>query len=143
MYSQILVHVHKNLAGKIKESKNIINYVISKIRVFRKCFFFQSSQTQTAMDAFESARSFGGSEETQIPVPSEHNGGLHEAGRHHVRLHEEAVPGPHRPPLSRHSTQQEIWPCKLHFKQYFLPFGGYNGFCPVACCKKVFAIKTG
>lgn len=76
------------------------------------------------MDAFEPARSFGRSEEAQVPVPPEHDGGLHEAGRHHVRLHEEAVLRPHRPPLSRHSAQQEIWPCKLHFQTILFAFEG-------------------
>lgn len=78
------------------------------------------------MDAFEPARSFGRSEEAQVPVPPEHDGGLHEASRHHVRLHEEAVLRPHRPPLSRHSAQQKIWPCKLIFKKIFLLFEGYD-----------------
>lgn len=63
------------------------------------------------MDAPQPPRGSGGSEEAEIPVSAEHNGGLHEEGRHHVRLHEKAVLGPHRRPLSRHGTQQEERTC--------------------------------
>lgn len=64
------------------------------------------------MDAIKSTRSSrrgkGRSKKVTVPVSSEHDGGVHETSWHHVRLHEEAVSGPHRPALSRLSSQQEI-----------------------------------
>lgn len=48
------------------------------------------------------------SKKDEAPVPSQHDGSLHEASWHHVRLHEEAVSRPHRCTLSGDGAEQEI-----------------------------------
>lgn len=59
------------------------------------------------MDKPQPSRGLREGEEAQLPVPAEHDGSLHEAGRYHLRLHEEALPGPCRCPVSRLGAQQE------------------------------------
>lgn len=81
----------------------------------------QWSSAQTTMDTVTPPRGFRRSKEAEVPVPVQHNGGLHEESWHHLRLHEEAVPRPHRRPLSRHGTQQENRQCKYSLFSFFSP----------------------
>lgn len=64
------------------------------------------------MDAVKPSRRTDRSQVPEVAFPMENPGSLHEESRHHVRLHEEAVPGPHRPAMSRHGAQQKIRPCE-------------------------------
>lgn len=79
---------------------------------------FQSVEAQVSMDSFKSARSIRGGEEVEVSIPFEYDGSVHEAGWHHDRLHEKAMLGSHRPPLSRHGAQQKIRPREYNLSNY-------------------------
>lgn len=65
------------------------------------------------MDPSKPPRNRRRSKKDEAPVSTEHDGSLHEASWHHVRLHEEAVPRPHRCSLSRDGAEQEIRPSEF------------------------------
>lgn len=60
------------------------------------------------MDEPQPARDPGEGEEAELPVPAEHHGGVHEARRHHLGLHAQALPRPRRRAVPGIGPQQKI-----------------------------------
>lgn len=65
------------------------------------------------MDTFTPSRGFRRSEEVEVSIPIQHDGGLYEESWDHLRLHEETVSRPHRCTLPRHGSEQENTQCKF------------------------------
>lgn len=60
------------------------------------------------MDEVKPPRGSRRGAETEVSVPVQHDGGVYEESWHHLRLHEKAVPGPHRHRMPGHGAQQEV-----------------------------------